>query len=232
MRLHVEAGRTPALKICGLMDPRHALIAAEGGADMLGVVFAPSRRRVRVDTARNIVAVLHARSSWPRLVGVFVNESTDNMLEIAEHVGLDVLQLSGDESPEQVEACSSYYPTIKAVRFPGNMPVEQVMGELEPYTRLDLGDRVRLLLDTYRPGEYGGTGETADWSLAAGIAERLPLILAGGLNPGNVGAAIKQVAPWAVDVSSGVETGGVKDGALIREFISAANYQAVALKGQ
>ncbi|MDQ5826264.1 MAG: phosphoribosylanthranilate isomerase, partial [Chloroflexota bacterium] len=131
-----------------------------------------------------------------------------------------------------VEECSAYYPTIKAVRFPGNIPVEQVMGELDPYTRLDRGERVRLLLDTYRPGEYGGTGETADWSLAAGIAERLPLILAGGLNPGNVGAAIARVAPWAVDVSSGVETGGVKDGALIREFISAASYSSVALKGQ
>ncbi|HEX8228318.1 MAG TPA: phosphoribosylanthranilate isomerase, partial [Chloroflexia bacterium] len=71
-----------------------------------------------------------------------------------------------------------------------------------------------------------------DWSLAAGIAERLPLILAGGLNPGNVGAAIEQVAPWAVDVSSGVENGGAKDGALIREFISAASYASVALKGQ
>ena len=231
MRPYAEVGSGPAVKICGLMDPLHALIAAENGADMLGMVFAPSRRRVSVDMARNIVAVLQSQPGAPRIVGVFVNESTERMLEIAEQVGLDLLQLSGDESPQQVEECSTYYPTIKAVRFPGNMPVEQVMGELEPYTRLERGDRVRLLLDTYRPGEYGGTGETADWSLAAGIAERLPLILAGGLNPGNVGAAIGQVAPWAVDVSSGVETGGVKDGALIREFISAANYASVALKG-
>ncbi|MDQ3704751.1 MAG: phosphoribosylanthranilate isomerase [Chloroflexota bacterium] len=228
----VEASRGPAVKICGLMDARHALIAAESGADLLGMVFAPSRRRVSVDVALGIVLAVRAHSSRPQLVGVFVNESTERMLDVAEQVGLDLLQLSGDESPAQVEECSAYYPTIKAVRFPGNMPVEQVMGELDPYTRLDLGDRVRLLLDTYRPGEYGGTGETADWSLAAGIAERLPLILAGGLNPGNVGAAIERVAPWAVDVSSGVETGGVKDGALIREFISAASYSSATLKGQ
>jgi phosphoribosylanthranilate isomerase len=144
------------------------------------------------------------------------------MLEIAEAVGLDLLQLSGDESAQQVEECSTYYPTIKAVRFPGNMAVEQVMSELDSYTRLERGERVRLLLDTYRPGEYGGTGEIADWSLAAGIAERLPLILAGGLNPSNVGAAIEQVAPWAVDVSSGVESGGVKDSLLIAAFLEVA----------
>ncbi|HEX8230929.1 MAG TPA: phosphoribosylanthranilate isomerase, partial [Chloroflexia bacterium] len=163
MRQYVEASRGPAVKICGLMDARHALIAAESGADLLGIVFAPSRRWVSVGTARNIVAALRAQSSRPRLVGVFVNESTERMLDIAEQVGLNFLQLSGDESPAQVEECSVYYPTIKAVRFPGNMPVEQVMGELDPYTRLDLGERVRLLLDTYRLGEYGGTGETADW---------------------------------------------------------------------
>jgi phosphoribosylanthranilate isomerase len=213
------------------MQPQHALAAAEHGAAMLGMVFAPSRRRVSIDTARAIVAALYGYPNRPLLVGVFVHESTARMLEIAEQVGLDVLQLSGDESPEQVGECSAYYPTIKAVRFPANMPIVQALSELDPYVRLDPGDRVRLLLDTYRPGEYGGTGEIADWSLAAGIAERLPLILAGGLDPRNVGAAIEQVSPWAVDVSSGVEKAGVKDSTLIREFISAANYAAIALKG-
>jgi phosphoribosylanthranilate isomerase len=164
-------------------------------------------------------------------VGVFVNESNERMLEIAEQVGLDMLQLSGDESPEQVSECSVYYPTIKAVRFPGNIPFEQAISELGPYVRLDRGDRVRLLLDTYSPGVYGGTGEIADWSLAARIAERMPLILAGGLNPGNVSSAIEQVSPWAVDVSSGVELDGVKDSVLIKEFISAARSVSVALKG-
>ena len=219
------------MKICGLMQPRHALAAAESGADMLGMVFAPSRRQVSPGTACGIVAALRGRADRPLLVGVFVNESTARMLEIAERVGLDLLQLSGDESAEQVDECAAYYPTIKAVRFPATMPIEQAIAELGPYTRLDRGERVRLLLDTYSPGVYGGTGETADWSLAAAIAERLPLILAGGLNPDNVGAAIEQVSPWAVDVSSGVETGGVKDSFLIREFISAASYAPAASKG-
>lgn len=219
------------MKICGIMQPRHALVASESGADMLGMVFAPSRRQVTADTARDLVAAMRGQLHKPLFVGVFVNESTERMLEIAEQVGLDMLQLSGDESSEQVGECSIYYPTIKAVRFPGSMPVEQALSVLEPYVRLDRGDRVRLLLDTYRPGEYGGTGEAADWSLAAAIAERMPLALAGGLNPGNVGAAIEQVSPWAVDVSSGVETGGAKNSALIREFISAAKCASVALKG-
>jgi phosphoribosylanthranilate isomerase len=156
------------------MQPQHALVAAENGADMLGMVFAPSRRRISIDTARGIVAALYGQP---------------------------------------------------------NISIMQAMSELDPYVRLDRGNRVRLLLDTYRPGDYGGTGETADWSLAAGIAERLPLILAGGLNPGNVGAAIEQVSPWAVDVSSGVERDGVKDNVLIREFISAARHSSLALKG-
>ncbi|MDQ3930119.1 MAG: phosphoribosylanthranilate isomerase [Chloroflexota bacterium] len=230
MRLQ-EAGRGPAVKICGLMQAEHALVAAEGGADMLGMVFAPSRRQVSADVARSIAASLRNSTYRPSLVGVFVNESTTRMLEVAEHVGLDVLQLSGDESPQQVDECSAYYPVIKAVRFPGTTSVEQVLSDVEPYLQPGRAGRVRLLLDTYRPGEYGGTGEAADWSLAAAIAERLPLVLAGGLNPGNVGAAIEQVSPWAVDVSSGVERDGVKDSALIREFITAANYAYVAMKG-
>ncbi|MDQ3930758.1 MAG: phosphoribosylanthranilate isomerase, partial [Chloroflexota bacterium] len=121
--------KAPAVKICGLMEPQHALVAAESGADMLGMVFAPSRRRISVDTARTIASVLPPSPERPRLVGVFVNESTERMLEIAGQVGLDLLQLSGDESPEQVEECSAYYMTIKAVRFPGNMPVEHVIQE-------------------------------------------------------------------------------------------------------
>lgn len=231
MRPRAGGNGGTAVKICGLMQPPHALVAADSGADMLGMVFAPSRRQISPDIARSIAAAILVRADRPLLVGVFVNESTERMLEIAERVGLDLLQLSGDESAEQVGECAAYYPTIKAVRFPASMPPEQAISDLEPYTRLDLGDRVRLLLDTYSPGIYGGTGETVDWSLAAGIAERLPLILAGGLNPGNVGAAIERVFPWAVDVSSGVETGGVKDSALIREFISAACHGSVALKG-
>lgn len=210
------------MKICGIMQPGHALVAAASGVDMLGMVFAPSRRQIGPDTARTIVAALRGHAGSPLFVGVFVNESTARMLEIAEQVGLDMLQLSGDESAEQVDECADSFPTIKAVRFPANMPTERAISELEPYTRLERGDRVRLLLDTYSPGIYGGTGETADWSLAAGIAARLPLILAGGLNPRNVGAAIEQVSPWAVDVSSGVETGGVKDSALIVDFLKVA----------
>ena len=219
-----------AVKICGLMQPRHALAAAENGAGMLGMVFAPSRRKVSIEAACAIHDALERLPERPRLVGVFVNETTQQMLEIADTVGLDVLQLSGDESAEQVAECAEEYPVIKAVRFPSSMPVEQVLDSVGEYGAFSVTGRVRLLLDTYRVGEYGGTGEKADWLLAASIAEQLPLILAGGLNPSNVGEAIGQVSPWGVDVSSGVEREGSKDSALIREFLSAA-HSASVLKG-
>lgn len=220
-----------AVKICGLMQPQHALVAAESGAGMLGMVFAPSRRKVSIEAACAIHDALERLPERPRLVGVFVNETTQRMLDIADIVGLDVLQLSGDESAEQVAECAEDYPVIKAMRFPGTMHVEQVLESVREYGAFSLTGRVRLLLDTYRVGEYGGTGEKADWSLAASIAEHMPLILAGGLNPGNVGEAIEQVLPWGVDVSSGVERDGSKDSALIREFLLAATSASAVSKG-
>jgi phosphoribosylanthranilate isomerase len=219
---HVGA-TTLAVKVCGIRQPEHALVAALAGADMVGVVFAPSRRQISSDTARTISLALDTLPTRPALTGVFVNESTERMLETAAHVGLDVLQLSGDETPEQVRECASRYPVIKALRFPADMPALDALGLMQPYA--DIAG-VRLLLDTYRPGEYGGTGERVDWSLASQLAAQVPLVLAGGLNPGNVAEAITSVGPSAVDVSSGVELDGVKDSDLIREFVYAARTAA------
>lgn len=216
-----------AVKICGIMQPEHAVVAAQAGTNMLGVVFAPSRRQVQVGTALAIRTVLDRFPHRPQLVGVFVNESAENMFDIAARVGLDVLQLSGDETPEQVAECAAHYPVLKALRFPMNLGYDEAAQAFEPY----LLPSVCILLDTYSVSEYGGTGERGNWSLAQRLARNFPLILAGGLTADNVAEAIETVAPAGVDVSSGVEQGGVKSSLLIREFIQAAHSAVAAYMG-
>ncbi len=204
------------VKICGLTCTEDALAARDAGADLLGFVFANSPRRVSPEQARKIVAALAAAPPSPRgtrhlTVGVFVDEHPDTVNRIVESVGLDLVQLHGDESPDYCR--SMPVPVIKAFRV-------QAEGSLEALKSY-LGAARYLLLDRYRPGAAGGTGETFDWSLAEGMAEfGIPWFLAGGLHPANVAGAIAHCRPDGVDVSSGVESSpGVKDHRLIREFI-------------
>ncbi len=221
----------PAVKICGVMRPEHARLAAECGADMIGVVFARSRRQLSVEAAKDIRKALDNLEKRPLLVGVFVNETPQRIREIAREVGLDVIQLSGDETPSLVAECAQDYPVIKAVRFPSDAALEEALGILDSYVVGGSDGRIRLLVDAHQPGEYGGTGQVADWSLAAQLASQRDIILAGGLNPSNVAEAIRAVPPWGVDVSSGVESGGVKDPGLIEEFIASAKQTDRALDG-
>lgn len=204
------------VKICGLRTAEHALAAAAAGADMLGFVFAPSRRRVAPDEAAALAGAVRARyGSRPRLVGLFVNAEPAEVNAVAALVGLDLVQLSGDEPPTHAELIAR--PLIKALRMDGS---EREAG----WVRL-AGARpgqLTLLVDAHVPGSYGGTGVTADWARAAELAARAPVLLAGGLTPANVAAAIAAVAPLGVDVSSGVESDGVKDPLKIEAFIGAA----------
>ncbi len=210
------------VKICGITTPEHALEAARCGADMIGLVFAPSRRQVTPEVAARICSTLR-RSALPTLaVGVFVNEPAARIIELARAVGLDMVQLSGDEPPECVAECAAHYPVIKAVRFDAGTSTEEALAVAERYASCVYAACPRLLVDAHRPGRYGGTGQLADWSLAAHLARRYPVMLAGGLNPANVAGAIRAVGPLGVDVSSGVERQGVKDPALIEEFVRAA----------
>jgi len=204
------------VKICGLRTIEHALAAAEAGADMLGLVFAASRRQVSPEQAAMIAeavrATPHARKI--SLIGLFVNEIPERMLAIARQCGLDAIQLSGDEARE----VANHLPGIsllKSIRLDGT-PSET--GWLEG----NLAPGMRLLVDAHVPGSYGGAGVLADWDRAATLARQQGIILAGGLTPENVDAAIRQVRPWGVDVSSGVETDGIKDAAKIRAFVAAA----------
>ncbi|MCP5151537.1 MAG: phosphoribosylanthranilate isomerase [Ectothiorhodospiraceae bacterium] len=195
------------VKICGITRREDALAAAAAGADAIGLVFWPrSRRFVTPDVAAGIVAVLPPLVS---AVGVFVDPDDRTLDEVLSSVPLDVLQFHGDETPHRCRAVGRRY--VKAVRVRDG-------SEIEPAARIH-AQASALLLDTYRAGSPGGTGETFDWSMVPhGVG--LPLIVAGGLRPDNVGAAVAALRPHAVDVSGGVESApGVKDVGKITEFM-------------
>lgn len=194
------------VKICGITDIETALCAVGAGADALGFVFTESKRRISPERAREIIDSLPPFISR---VGVFVNQPLEEVLQIAGHTGIDTLQLHGEETPEY---CSAFnYKVIKAFS----------VSSAYDFSAAALYRANAFLLDTSVPGQRGGTGKTFDWRLAEGFREG-PLVLAGGLTPENVERAVKTVGPYAVDVSSGVETGGRKDIKKIVEFVRRA----------
>lgn len=196
-------------KICGITRIEDALAAVAAGADAIGLVFyAKSPRAVNVQQARAIIAAL---PPFVTSVGLFVNASRCELGEILDAVPLDLLQFHGDESAAD---CESYHrPYIKALRVKAG---DDIAAACLAYPRAS-----GILLDTYVEGVPGGTGEAFDWSLVPqGLSK--PIILAGGLTPDNVAAAIARVRPYAVDVSGGVEQGkGIKDPAKIQAFMQA-----------
>lgn len=215
--------QAPAIKICGIMCPEHAISASACGADMIGLVFAESRRQISIETAKGIREALDTMGQRAMLVGVFVNETPQRICEVACEVGLDVVQLSGDESSIEVAECAQRYPVIKALRFSASLAVDETLELCHSYTSLGLGERVRLLVDAYHPSAYGGTGQKSDWAMSAELARHHALILAGGLAAENVAEAMEVVSPAGLDVSSGVERNGMKDLALIEAFIRAVH---------
>lgn len=196
-------------KICGITRVEDALAAAQAGADAIGLVFyAKSPRAVSVQQAREIIAAL---PPFVTTVGLFVNASRCELNEILEAVPLDLLQFHGDETPQDCEGYNR--PWIKALRVRAGDDLE---AECKRYARAS-----GILLDTYVAGVPGGTGEAFDWALVPKHLSK-PIILAGGLSADNVGAAIAQVRPYAVDVSGGVEQAkGIKDAARIDAFLDA-----------
>lgn len=237
------------IKICGNRTPEDVLAAAEAGADLVGMVFADSRRRVDVAEAQAMVRALgrplheyemsvpppvqphvrehvadwfrhgsqvieaHLQTKRPLTVGVFADQPIEEVNEIALEAGVDLVQLSGDES---WEACLLVArPVIQVVHVSPLDSPSDPMGQVEP------GFALALMLDSAHGPYRGGSGQTFDWDVAREIASRIPMILAGGLSPENVVEAIHRVQPWAVDVSSGTETDGRKDHARVRAFIEA-----------
>ncbi|MHB8622862.1 MAG: phosphoribosylanthranilate isomerase [Sulfuricaulis sp.] len=197
------------VKICGITRLEDAVAAAQAGADAIGFVFDPkSPRHIHPDQALKITRAL---PPYITVVGLFVNAAPDMIEGVLQHVPLNLIQFHGNEKPEQ---CRRYHRSyVKAIHMQADI-------DLNEQVRL-YSDATGLLLDTYRAHTAGGTGRTFDWGQVPGDVGK-PLVLAGGLTPENVGAAIRQVRPYAVDVSSGVEqTKGVKDAKKISDFIEA-----------
>jgi phosphoribosylanthranilate isomerase len=199
------------VKICGVTRPEDAALAAALGVDYVGLNFWPgSKRFVSVDEARDIVAAMPRPG--PARVGVFVNAAPEDVEHVALAVGLDLVQLHGDEEPESCAALS--VPWMRALRVSGPADLDAIA--LYPGAQA-------ILLDAPSAG-YGGSGQRVDWRLAAAARERgKPIFLAGGLTPENVAEAVAAVRPYAVDVAGGVERApGVKDGERMRRFVEEA----------
>ncbi len=209
-------------KICGLRDVDSTLVAAEAGASYLGLNFVPYvRRRITQDHGKAIVSRVIDKlgADRPGLVGLFADQPIDEVNKTLDTCGLEYAQLCGSEAPDywdQVEA-----NVIKQVKVqPLASQRETVDATLAQVN--DVVSRGNIaLLDSYKKGALGGTGHVFDWDIAARVAQEYDVVLAGGLSPDNVTTAIRQVDPWMVDVSSGVETDGVKDHAKIRAFAEA-----------
>jgi len=203
------------IKICGLTRVEDAVVASDSGADFLGLIFhRPSTRYIATEMAAALVKALGDQALSARWIGVFVDESPDEVRRIADTVGLDGVQLHGSETPKIVERLRQEgLLVIKGHRIAGS----------EDLARLDTFEVDAHLLDTHVTGSPGGTGKTFDWSLAARVSGERRILLAGGLTVSNVAEAIARVNPWGVDVSSGVESApGVKDPDKIRRFIAVA----------
>lgn len=194
------------IKICGIKNVQEAALAVEAGADAIGFVLAESRRRVTPEEAENICRRI---PPFVSKVGVFVNEDPSVVKEIAARCGLDVLQFHGQEAPLSLKCFRQ--KVIKAF----SLKDEESLWELEKYEAA----ADAFLLDTYVPGLSGGSGKTFNWSLVEKIRCSKPVILAGGLNIDNILTALKQVKPYGVDVSSGVENQGGKDPVKMKNFV-------------
>ncbi len=237
------------VKICGNRTVADVLAAAAAGADFVGMVFARSSRQVDVDEAQAMVRALgrplaehelampppaqpHVREEageWfrhgaqllqgyldvkrPLTVGVFADQPIDEVNELAEEAGVDFVQLSGDESWEQC-----LLATKQVIQVAHISPLDSPS---DPFALVRPGFAIALLLDSAHGPYRGGSGVTFDWEVARQVSSRMPLLLAGGLTPENVGEALRVVQPWGVDVSSGTERDGRKDHDLVRAFVEA-----------
>jgi phosphoribosylanthranilate isomerase len=199
------------VKICGICDFEGANASVEGGADLLGFHFCSSPRRVTPEDAKAIIDALDVR---PKMVGVFIDQDAAEVREIADFVGLDLLQLHGSEAP----GFDAGRPVMKVLKVKdGHVPGSE-----------DWPDPI--MLDSWSADQRGGTGRTWDWELARPLVARRQVFIAGGLEPGNVGKVVSEFMPYGVDVSSGVEASvRVKDPAKVRAFIHAVRL-AEALK--
>ena len=197
------------VKICGICDAEGAASAVEAGADLIGFHFCSSSRRVTPQEARAIVDGLTLR---PQIVGVFIDEKEDEVRQIAELVGLDLLQLHGSEPP----GFDAGRPVMKVLKVKDGL-IPNAEAWPDP-----------IMLDSWSADQRGGTGRSWDWELARPLLSTRRVFIAGGLEPGNVGKVVSEFKPYGVDVSSGVESSlRVKDPGKVRAFIHAVRLAEV-----
>lgn len=210
------------IKICGITNSDDALCAAEAGADFLGfILYPPSPRFVAPERVTEIVRDIQDKfeAHAPRCVGVFVNEPVARVQAVLDEAKLDLAQLHGAEPPDVVKQLAPR--AFKALRLHTR---DQAETEVIVYAGVvpDEDSLPQFLVDAYHPHAYGGTGLMADLDLAASLARRFRVMLAGGLTPETVRLAVERVGPWGVDVSSGIERAkGLKDHTRMRTFIEA-----------
>ncbi len=212
------------VKICGITNLADALCACEAGADLLGFVFyPPSSRYLPPAEARHIIQELQTQNSWQpgriRTVGLCVNLPPAELAQTALQAGVELLQLYGTYQPVALQHLP--VPCFKSIR-----PADHAtaLAEARQFAPMEPAAGPQLLVDAYEKGAWGGTGKQADWDFARHLCSLHDrILLAGGLTPANVGTAVRQVRPWGVDVSSGVEAGpGRKDHDAVRAFIANA----------
>lgn len=211
------------IKICGITNVEDGLAAVDAGADAIGLNFYErSPRHIDVSEAERIVATLESRVAC---VGVFVNATAERIRETCRQTAIRVVQLHGDEPPELLRSLQPELSVIRVRRLDAR-GMQAVRDDLLACREASGADPSAILLDAAVAGEFGGTGQVADWNVAASYPkwiDDVPLILAGGLTAGNVADAIRIVRPQAVDAASGVESQpGRKDQALMREFVAEA----------
>jgi phosphoribosylanthranilate isomerase len=198
------------IKICGIRSVDDARIAVAAGADAIGLILSPARRQVQVEVARTITSTL---PPFVVPVGVFVDEPANRIAQFARELGLGAVQLHGDEPAEAAESLVSQgLRVIKAFR---------VSDRVDHAALARFRAASAILLDTRVEGVMGGTGRTFPWRIAEGLSSEYRVVLAGGLHPGNVADALTALAPYAVDVTSGVESGDRKDPVKVAAFVDA-----------
>lgn len=206
---------TVKVKICGLTNAEDAAVAVEAGADAVGFVF--HKKSPRCAEVEAVKAIVRQLPPFVLPIGVFVNEEAKVVRDVMDSCGLALAQLHGDETAAYCETLGR--PVLKAIRLKDR---RSFLALAEFQGRAGVRG---FLVDAFSPDAYGGTGQVADWSLAAEAASVARILLAGGLTPGNVAQAIEQVHPYGVDVSSGVEAApGKKDHAKVRAFVQAVRF--------
>jgi len=206
------------IKICGIKEETHAIALAKAGIDFIGLVFAPSPRQVTIYYAKKIIEIMRNKKNHTEIVGVFVNTAVGKVNRIADSCELDWVQLSGDEPWGYCRELDR--PVIKVIRVSRNYKPEKIIADLSYGEKILAKQKHIFLIDSNSPEKFGGTGQPFNWKLARPIAEEFPVIIAGGLTPENVEEAMQIIKPWGVDVSTGVETKGVKDLDKILKFIN------------